>query len=55
MLDDVAGMRDHAGDQQFTFGQPHPLPDVILMFMPRVRRLEAERTGVRVLHAERVL
>ena len=46
MLDDVAGMRDHAGAEHFAFGQLHPLEQVVLVLVPRVRSLEADGAGI---------
>ena len=46
MLDDVAGMRDDAGAEHFAFGQLHPLEQVVLVLVPRVRSLEADGAGI---------
>src|SRR5205823_14133639 len=46
MLHDVAGVRDHARDQNFAFRQLDPLPHVILVLVPRVCCFEAECAGV---------
>ena len=50
MLDDVAGMRDDARTQHFAFRYLHALEQMVLVFVARIRCLEAERTGTDLEH-----
>ena len=46
MLDDIAAMGDHSGDQDFTGRQFCSFPDMILMLVARVGGFESVGAGV---------
>jgi hypothetical protein len=47
VLDDVAGVRDHARQQHLAVRQRHGLPDVVLVLVPGVRSRSAKRRWFR--------
>jgi len=46
MLDDVAGMGDHAGNQDLALGHFDALEQMILVLVARIGRLEAVGAGI---------
>src|SRR5579885_757778 len=45
VLDEVAGVAHHTGDEQLALREPHVLPDPPLMLVARVRRLDRVGLG----------
>jgi hypothetical protein len=50
MLDDVAGMRDHARTQQLAVWDLHCLEQMVFVFVARIRRLETEGASIDFQH-----
>src|SRR4029079_9021306 len=50
MFDNITGMGDNAGAKDLAFRELYGLEHVIFVFVSRVGRLEAERTGVYIQH-----
>src|SRR5215472_9593660 len=50
MLDDVARVRDYAGDKNFALGKLHALPQMVFVFVPRICGFETVRAGMNLQH-----
>ena len=50
MLDDIAGMRDHAGHDRRAVRQLGGFPDMVFVFVARIRGLEGEYARVHLEH-----